>query len=159
MKRKRNRIVSDWKIQGNLCIRVAVYLVISQALMIVTMYAFANLESNSAASETSSNMQSVTTFLIPGLCAAVFILPIMLLDLIAFSNRFAGPLFNFRRKFAKLAETGESEEIFFRKGDYFDDLAEGFNQLRLRLDEDADDYYIQAKKRENAALDSGAASY
>ena len=72
---------------------------------------------------------SVTRFLIPAGVVAFVVLPIVMLDLVAFSNRFAGPVLNFRNKFRKLVQDHETTPISFRAGDFFVDLRDNYNEL------------------------------
>ncbi len=121
---KRWRLVADSKLQGNLCIRVAIYWFLCQLTIYGTMFGFAYLE--------GSETNDLQHLMIPALIASLVLLPAVVVDMISFSNRFAGPLHNFRRRFEVFAKTGEIEEIRFRKGDFFPDLQENFNQLRCR---------------------------
>jgi nitrogen fixation/metabolism regulation signal transduction histidine kinase len=58
----------------------------------------------------------------------VFILLTFLLGLFM-SHRIAGPLFKLRRQFAELAKGGFDGKLYFRKKDYFPELADDFNQM------------------------------
>ena len=53
----------------------------------------------------------------------------MLLDQLILSNRFAGPLLNFRRKFERLVKEGVAEKVRFRKKDFYRDIEENYNLL------------------------------
>ena len=64
---------------------------------------------------------------------SVVVLPVALLDLIVFSNRFAGPILNFRKRFDKLAKNGVVEELRFRPGDYYPELQDNFNRVCEQL--------------------------
>jgi hypothetical protein len=118
---KRWRLIADPRIQGTLCLRVAVYWVLCQLTVFGTMFGFAFLE--------GSGSEGFQHLVIPAMIASGVVLPAVIVDMISFSNRFAGPLRNFRRRFDDFATTGEFEEIRFRKGDFFPDLQENFNRI------------------------------
>lgn len=86
------------------------------------MFGFAYLE--------GSATEDLQHLMIPALIASAVLLPAVLVEMISFSNRFAGPIHNFRSRFHDYAKTGAMEEIHFRKGDFFPDLQENFNQIR-----------------------------
>ena len=132
MKTKRNRrwrLLADLQLQSQMLLRIAVYWIACQTIMTITIVGFYFLQEGGNASASVS----IGSLLIPSLTVSVLFLPLVLFDFLAFSNRFAGPLFNFRQKFKQLAETGQVSELFFRKGDYLLDLQENFNLLRKQL--------------------------
>lgn len=45
------------------------------------------------------------------------------------TNRIAGPIYNLTTKMRAFRETGEAQEVTFRKGDYFSDLQTEYNLL------------------------------
>ena len=118
---KRWRLVADPKLQGVLCIRVAIYWVLCQLTVYGTMFGFAYLE--------GSKTDDLKHLMIPALISAVVLLPVVVVDMITFSNRFAGPIHNLRKRFTHYAKTGVVEEIRFRSGDYYLDLQENLNQI------------------------------
>ena len=127
MKRdKRFRLFADAKLQSSLCLRVACYWLICQATLSVTLLALLSFETASAANSTGSPWRLI----IPGLLASLVVLPLVLLDLLLFSNKFAGPMVRFRRYLRELNQGQEHGPIHFRRGDYYLDLCEQFNRFR-----------------------------
>ena len=122
-KHKRWRLFADARVQGQLCFRVVIYWLVCQFTTVGAMIAFASL-----GKQVSPNM--IWSFVGPAFFASLMILPFALLDAIGFSNRFAGPILNFRRRFADLVNGKPTSEINFRPGDYYEDLAENYNLLR-----------------------------
>jgi signal transduction histidine kinase len=120
---KRWRLCADFKLQGSLCMRVAAYWMICQLSIFGTLLVFVFLHQGSTGPET------VWQMLTPALIVSTIVLPLMMLDLLVFSNRFAGPLWNFRRKLENFVETNQFDEVRFRRGDFFQDLSENFNKL------------------------------
>lgn len=71
----------------------------------------------------------------PALIAALAVLPIMIVDCIHLTHRFAGPVVRLRRVTRQLAEGCEVEHLQFRKGDFWKEWAEEFNRLAARMSE------------------------
>jgi hypothetical protein len=74
--------------------------------------------------------------------ASLALVPIIMLDVIATSNRFVGPLYRMRRSLRALAAGEHVEPIQFREKDYWKDVAGEFNLVadyvaRLKIELDA----------------------
>lgn len=52
---------------------------------------------------------------------------------LVFSNRVAGPLYRLREHCEKVAHGETCDDVSFRKGDYFDDLADAYNRQMAYL--------------------------
>jgi hypothetical protein len=122
---KRWRMVADPKIQGWLCARVLAYWVGCQLTIAVTILAFTFLQDGSGGGSVD-----VWDLVIKSLIVSAIALPIVLYDLLSFSNRFVGPVHNIRRKMEQLARTGETTEILLRKGDFYPDLCKNLNEVQ-----------------------------
>jgi signal transduction histidine kinase len=130
-KRRRFRVVADLKLQGSLCLRVAIYWIICQCAFVATILGFSGLE---AMGEPTEVVQTPWRFLIPAIVVSSFLLPVVLLDLLVFSNRFAGPLVRFRRYLKQLAGGKiPDHELRFRHKDELGDLSVNINKLQERL--------------------------
>jgi len=81
----------------------------------------------------TGNSASIGRFIVPALVVSSLVLPIALLDILMFSNKFAGPILNFRRRFKELVDNGTCEDVRFRPGDYYRDLSDNFNKLRTKI--------------------------
>ena len=124
-KHVRWRLFADARVQGQLCFRVVIYWLVCQFTMVGAMIAFASLGGTEQVSP-----DVIWSFVGPAFFASLMILPFALLDAVGFSNRFSGPIHNFRQRFADLVSGKPSRELNFRPGDYYEDLAENFNLLR-----------------------------
>lgn len=126
---RRKQFISDPKMQGLLCLRVFCYLVACQLSMVA-----ATLVTTLLMTGTSHNgPAAIWQLIIPALIVSSLVVPIALLDVLLFSNRIAGPLFNFRRKLQQLIENDAAEEIRIRKDDFCWDLCEQLNRLRVKF--------------------------
>lgn len=129
-KNRRLRMIADWKIQGGLLLRLAIYWVTCQLAVVGTMAAFAMF-----LDQPDGQPAEISRFLLPSLVVSSLVLPIVMLDMAVFSNRFVGPMFQFRQRLKKMAESANVQEVNFRKGDYYTDLKDHFNQLSKILNE------------------------
>lgn len=125
---KRWRVFADAKMQGIFCARIVAYWLACQIAMCVTIVGIASLEGPGP-----SESGSVLRFIMPAFFVSLLILPIALFDALVFTNRIAGPLLSFRRKFSQLVATGNAEQFHVRRKDFFCDLAENFNLLREKV--------------------------
>lgn len=69
----------------------------------------------------------------PILVCALLGLPLLVYDVIQLTNRFAGPVYRLRREMQRLANGEAVRPIYFRDGDYWQELATSFNQIAERL--------------------------
>ncbi len=125
---RRKRVFADWKIQGGLCLRVTFYWLTCQAMLVLTAFALDVLGGGTGV--------SLWSYLLPACVASLLVLPIALLDLLIFSNRFAGPWYRFRKQFDRMADGQAVERLQFRSGDWSQDLSANFNCIRERLLQD-----------------------
>jgi hypothetical protein len=69
----------------------------------------------------------------PALVASLILLPIIVVDIIRLSNRFAGPMLRMRRAMQNLAQGERVPPLQFRDNDFWKDFAEDFNALLARV--------------------------
>ena len=69
----------------------------------------------------------------PGLIASFILLPMVVVDIIRLSNRFAGPLVRLRRAMRALARGEHVQPIYFREGDFWQEFANEFNGILARV--------------------------
>jgi hypothetical protein len=68
------------------------------------------------------------------LLAALVLLPAILMDVLRFSNRFAGPVYRLRRSMRALGAGEFVAPIKFRDRDYWPELADEFNAIAAYID-------------------------
>lgn len=127
--RRRYRFLADWKLQGNFCLRISFYWLACQVALVATILGFLALEGQPRVGEGSP-----WSFIVPAIVASSLLLPIVLLDIMRFSNRFAGPLVRLRKSMQMLAEGKSVTELHFRPGDYLNELSTQFNEIRARIE-------------------------
>lgn len=69
----------------------------------------------------------------PALTCTIVILPLVLYDVVKFTNRFAGPMFRLRREMRRLARGEPVRPMRFRGSDFWQQFAVSFNQIAERL--------------------------
>jgi hypothetical protein len=70
----------------------------------------------------------------PAAIASLFVVPLVVIDIVRTSNRFAGPLYRLRREMRKLAAGEPVRAVKFRDGDFWMEFADEFNAVAKRLD-------------------------
>jgi hypothetical protein len=70
----------------------------------------------------------------PAAVASLALLPLVILDVLRLSNRFAGPLVRLRRAMRALARGEHVEPISFREGDFWMEFAQEFNAVAARVE-------------------------
>jgi hypothetical protein len=82
----------------------------------------------------------------PFLLVLFFLLPVFIVDTIKLSHRFAGPIYRLRNTIRKMAQGEPYQPVKFRDVDFWQGLAEDFNQMVER---------ISAKESDGVAADAG----
>lgn len=127
--KKRTRVSADLKLQGALCLRVAIYWVICQVVFGIAVLAFFALQE----SNPDSTRLTAWSLITPAAIISGLVLPLVLLDLLIFSNRFAGPVLRIRNYLAELVRGQSASAFKLRKGDYFADICDNLNQVGEQL--------------------------
>jgi len=131
-------------------VRVIAYWVTCQITFVLTMMWFSFLEGP------SQEPASLSRLVVPALFISSLVLPIAVLDLLVFSNRFAGPMFNFRRKLRELVEGGTTEKVYFRAGDFYPDIRDNFNHLLERMETQPVEFSDQMQYEEREPVGTSA---
>jgi hypothetical protein len=134
---KRVRIVVDPAVQGGLLWGATRYWLFSLATVgLLTMigWTFTTPGMPEIVASTGA-LTSSSKCLLVALGVGTLLLPVVLLDLAKFTNRFAGPMCRLRTAMDKLAEGEQPGPLRFRKGDFWHDAAESFNRIASRLDD------------------------
>jgi hypothetical protein len=71
----------------------------------------------------------------PVLLTSLVLVPLIMFDVVALSNRFVGPLLRMRRSMRALAAGQEVEPIHFREKDFWRDVAQEFNLVVARIED------------------------
>jgi methyl-accepting chemotaxis protein len=131
-KPKRSKMFVDHQVQGRLLRRVVAYW--CMALVVMGGLAFVQILFESRQAPLPIVLNRTLLAFGPALIAGIVVLPLILIDAMRFSNKFAGPIHRFRREMKRLADGESYDTITFRPGDFWSELATEFNRLAERLE-------------------------
>jgi signal transduction histidine kinase len=127
----RKRFTADLQIQGALAVRVVLYWLL--CLFAIGMLLFVLRMAAKPLTPLDRQLNDLWSLILPTAAVSLLLLPIVVLDVLRLTNRFAGPVFRLRRAMRDLAEGKTVEEIRFRKGDFWLEFASDFNAVAARL--------------------------
>jgi len=131
LKHLRKQLFVDPKVQGTLVGRVVLYwliCIITIALMLLCWQIVTG-----PARMFYTHFNDLWFFYGSAMVASLLLLPLVVVDVIRVSNRFAGPLVRLRRSMQALARGEQVDPLEFRDGDFWQDFAEEFNALAARV--------------------------
>ena len=124
---QRKQVWNSKEFQGALAIRCAMYwffCLCTIFLFVAVAQAFSG-ELDSAGQMFSKLWKQYSSAVL----ASVLILPLVVWDVIKFSNRIVGPLHRLESNMEQLAKGHEVRPLVFREGDFHHSLANQFNKL------------------------------
>ncbi len=134
---RRRRLVVDRKLQGALLLHTTIYwfyLLFAVALIALCWIVFSEHPRTSA-----DLFGQLWLNCGPLLVASVVLLPLVLLDCLRLSNRFAGPMLRFQRSVRELAQGDATRPVSLREGDFWSEFAADLNRVAERLGQLADE--------------------
>lgn len=130
-KRKRRQLFVDTKVQGTLILHAFLYWAF--CLLSVTLMLLCYRISTGPVQPFFLHARELWKQFAPALMASTLLLPIVVIDCIRLSNKFAGPIFRLRHSMHQLAQGETLRSIRFREKDFWHEMADDFNQLLERL--------------------------
>lgn len=132
---RRNQIVTDQPVQGELLYRALVYWVFCMVVLEVSVIGWLHFNDPSATylqlAQDSLKMNA------PAFLCSIFLLPLVLYDLLRVSSRFAGPVQSVRLTLRQLAEGQPARRVYLRRDDFWQDLAHYANVVADRVESNA----------------------
>lgn len=125
------RLFVDWRVQGALVGRAILYWFACLATIVLMLVCRQVIIG--PAQPLVEHFRLVLEQLRPAMVASLVLLPLVLVDIVRMSNRFAGPLVRLRRSMQELAEGQPVEPLQFRRDDFWREVAEQFNALLARV--------------------------
>ncbi len=127
---RRRRLFVDSKVQGALLLRVFFYWVVCLITITLMLLCWSILRTPRMF---YTHFDDMWFHYGPALIASFILLPMVLVDIIRLSNRFAGPLMRLRREMRALARGEEVRAIHFRESDFWQEFADEFNVIAAKM--------------------------
>jgi len=128
--RVRKQLFVDSKVQGALVLRVLMYWVVCLITITLMLLCWSVLRTPRMF---YWHFDDMWFHYGPALIASFILLPMVVIDIIRLSNRFAGPMVRLRRSMRALARGEYVEPIRFREGDFWKEFADEFNAVVARV--------------------------
>ena len=129
--RRRPQMIADRKLQGALLAHTMIYWF--YCLFSVTLIAVCWIIFTKQPESSSELFTQLWLNCGPALLGSVLLLPLVLLDCVRLSSRFAGPMVRMQRVMRQLAAGETPPKISLRPGDYWSEFAENINVVIERL--------------------------
>jgi hypothetical protein len=129
---KRKKLLTD-KVQVALMVRATSYWL--YCLLTLTLMTLCWRIANTEPQTFQSHVHALKRDFAPAAVSSLILLPIVLVDVLRFSNRFTGPMVRVRRMLKSMIEGDPVRPIAFREGDFWDDFALDINAVAARLQE------------------------
>lgn len=129
--KRRHKMIADRKLQGALLAHTTIYWF--YCLFSVTLIAVVWIIFSKQPESSSELFAQLWLNCGPALLGSVLLLPLVLLDCLRLSDRFAGPMVRMQRVMRELAEGRSPDAIKLRPGDYWTEFADDFNVVMERL--------------------------
>ncbi|MCA9167740.1 MAG: hypothetical protein KDB23_08730 [Planctomycetales bacterium] len=123
----RQQLMLDQSVQGGLIGRVTSYWLCCLGSVIISSLCWSIWTEGSTA-----DPWTVIGRLLPGLLGSLMVLPLVLADILRFSNRFVGPIFNLRNALKRIQLGDDVPPLEPRRNDFWGDLTWRVNQLIMR---------------------------
>jgi len=134
MKNRRHKHFVDSAVQGALARRITLHWLIFLAMACLALPLWQLRSHGTFSSSFSQMMAEGWAAMAPVFIILIAMLPIFVWDTVKFSHRFAGPMCRFQKAIRSLAAGEETRPIGLRKGDFWTEFADDFNELLERLE-------------------------
>jgi len=152
-KHLRKHLFVDPKVQGPLIVRAIFYWVV--CLLTITLMLLCWQIVTGPPRLFYVHLNELWSQYGPAIIASFLLLPLVAIDMIRFSNRFAGPLLRLRRTMRQLARGEHVEQIEFRNADFWRDFADEFNAILARVQDSPPP--VESKAAEDATVEEPVA--
>jgi len=129
--KRRHQMIADRKLQGALLAHTVIYWF--YCLFSVTLIAVCWIIFTKQPESSSELFTQLWLNCGPALLGSVLLLPLVLLDCVRLSSRFAGPMVRMQRVMQQLAAGETPPAIALRPEDYWSEFAENINAVMDRL--------------------------
>ena len=137
MAMKRRQHFVDSHVQGSLLRRILVHWLVFFGVACLSVVALQSLLGNPGVPMMERVQSEMGEFVFLGI-VLLSLFPAFMLDTIRFSNRFVGPIARLRRSLRELGEDGKTPTLQFREADFWADVAQEFNTINQRVQQQTD---------------------
>jgi hypothetical protein len=130
---RRRIFLVDTKVQGALMVRVVaywIYFLFTISLLLIWWDAFAG-----PPREFMTVVGDVYKRFVPAAAASLLLLPLVVMDVLRMSNRFAGPARRLKNGLRELGEGKQVRPMTFRDNDFWQETAAEFNRVNDRINQ------------------------
>jgi hypothetical protein len=128
---KRKQLFVDPKVQGALILRLlgywAVTVITTAAMVLCWRFVVSPPQSFEA------HIYGLWEVFGPAFVSSLLLAPLVVVDCVRSSNRFAGPLYRLRRCMRDLMDGMPVPPVYFRDGDFWSDVADEFNAVSAKF--------------------------
>ena len=125
--KRRSRLFADRKLQGTLLVHTCIYWF--YCLFSVALIAICWIVLSEQANGSTDLFGQLWLNCGPALLGSVLLLPLVLLDCLRISNRFAGPMVRLQRAMRQLEAGERPDPIQLRENDHWREFADNFNSV------------------------------
>ena len=129
---RRNQIVTDQPVQGELLFRAIIYWCFCMVMLEISVIGW--LYMNEPSLPLSQLVWQSLEMNGPAFFCSIFLLPLILFDLLRVSSRFAGPVQSVRLTLRQLAEGKPARRVYLRRDDFWQDLAHFANVVADKVE-------------------------
>ena len=147
--KRRTRVFLDPKVQGSLILKVVQYWCL--CLVTVVFFRYCCHLFPLDPSDNSLAIVKVLKEMWLVMLASLFVLPVVIIDVVRWSNKFAGPAHRLHKALGELATGRDVTKLTFRTGDFWQEAADAFNSIAGFRDGQSDDKDAE-KPSEEVAL-------
>ena len=137
----RKKKLVDWEVQGTFLVRVVFYWALCVLVTGLVLLAWQIIVGQDGPFLSHFRFDLLWIDYRAALIASLFTLPLVLFDAVHVSHRFVGANARFRRSMRALADGETVDPIRFRKGDFWQEMADEFNNVAS---------YVESLKRQAA---------
>ncbi len=127
---RRRQLLVDGRVQGGLATKLVFYWLCT--FLAVLLIAFCWRLLMGPRGDARHHLMGVSQQLIPVLIGSLLLLPMIVVDALRWSNRYAGPALRIRTALKTLASGQQIHPVVLRTNDFWSDAAEALNNLAER---------------------------
>ena len=155
MAKQRKTILVEKQVQGALGWRIAAHWFVFLG-MSVSVTCSLQMLGNFEQADLWSRLETAMMSQVGSIVVLLALLPWFIHDALKLSNRFAGPMVRLQKSIVELTNQHETPPVAFRSGDFWQEIANNFNELRMRVIVDREQLAKRELSSEPALVEQNA---